>query len=295
MKDATINRRVLSQKINRVMNTIVRIQQAWRSAVVCKRARMKIIVHMWDADEDLWVKNRVQNGDHLRRSSVDAGGQEPAVTAEESWRLSSERDDKREDKRGDKGDDKRSDATGTSGKACTSGLSKRWKALESKFKELGVNEQPASEKFLVVPTKVKIQFARNFVEAARKAHLKAVKAVLKEEVSRLRLRVQYTMEDARQLLKGEEGERGVVLDRLKMQLALQNMSSSSALNTYKHMKDEQYREERQKVDNAIQGDRKMPFTPCRLPIATFAFYQPLRTVAHRDSIRAAVRAAHAAI
>ena len=304
MKDATSNRRLLSQKINRVLGMIVRIQQAWRSAVVCKRAKMKVVMHMWDAEEKEWVRFRVLNGDHLVRS---VQSQEHVVKAEETWRASFEREKEKE-----KREDKRDVSASRSEISRTSELDRRWKAMESKFKEFD-NFQATSAKSLVLPKKVKVQFARNYVEVARKAHLTTAKDTLKEEVARLRLRVEFTTEDARQLLRGEE-ESGAILDRIRMQLVLKNMTSQRALNTYKHLKEEHRRmgRERPTADKATadekgdgkgdqkgdikgdskgdgKGDDKVQF---RIPLATFAFYQELRLPSSKERIRAAVRAAH---
>lgn len=170
---------------------------------------------------------------------------------------------------------------------CTVDLDRRWKAVEGRFRALDTH-QASLAKSLHLPKKVKVQFARKYVEMARKAHLELEKDSIKEEVSRLRLRVLYTVNDAKQLLEPDEQGAEDSVDRLRMRLVLQNMTSSAALNAYKHLKDDHVREDR----SAQDGHPALLLTHLRAPPATFAFYQRLRTRAQKEYIQTAVRLAH---
>ena len=284
LKDKTRSRRLLSQKINRVMNMIARIQRAWRSAVVCKRARMKVVMQMWDDEEAHVVRAMAQGGEHLRRT-VWSRESSRSIRANEPWGLSTERDDKRSDRR--------DDGSGVN-------LIKRWKAIEGRFKEFD-KIQTTSAKALVLPKRLKVQFARKYVETARKDHLKRAKNAIAEEVERLRLRVHYTTEDAKQLLElGEEGP-AVILDRLRMQFLLENMTESNAMTTYKNLLEEQAKGGSH-TDVVVwkgpggeggEGETHPPtMVRFQIPKATFAFYQHLCTPAQKELIRTEVRKSH---
>ena len=174
--------------------------------------------------------------------------------------------------------------------SAASEMDKRWQMVESRFKAFDTH-QAASAKSLILPRKVKTQFARDYVEAERKTHLELVKDNVKEEVSRLRLRVLYTAVDAKQLLGPGEGGAESSVDRLAMRLALQNMTLEDALTTYQHLRDEHLRGDSSGSENS--GHKALSLTQFRTPLATFAFHLRLRTRAQKEYIQAAVRAAHA--
>ena len=71
MKGANTKRRkqsiqiqTLSIQIERFTEVVVRVQRVWRSAIACKRAKMKAVIALWDEEESLVVKTLVKHGEH---------------------------------------------------------------------------------------------------------------------------------------------------------------------------------------------------------------------------------------
>lgn len=268
MRRATSKRRVLSQKIKRVLGMILRVQKAWRAAVVCKRAKMKVVANMWDAEERVFVRTLWQTGQRTRHSMQVRG---PAMSIGESRR-------------------EKTVMTEHDGKWCFADIESRWKRTEERFKEFDSHQAHLS-KALLLPKQVKTQFARRYVEEARRTHLEQVKDHVKEEVTRLRLRVLYTTEDAKSLLEPGQGVEGTV-ERLRMRLVLQNMTSSAALTAYKQLKDERLRGGQSTDDD--DGHLALLLAHFHAPRPTFFFYTRLWTRAQKGHIQGAVRTAHTA-
>lgn len=268
VRDATSRRRELSRKIKRVIDRIVRIQRVWRSAVVCKRAKMQVVMDMWDEEERVVVRTLTLAGHRARRSIQGRGqGYGQAMKLVETRRTAMERDE-------------------TTGAWCTVDLHRRWDMVQERFRAFDM-QQKCIARSMMLPKRVKTQFARRYVEAARKAHLTLVMDRVKEEVSRLRLRVLYTADDAKHLLEADEGADSSV-DRLRMRLLMQNMTSSAALATYRRLKDRHLRDD----DAPMDGDMALLLTTFRERLPTFDFFQRLRTQEQQGYIQTAVKAAH---
>jgi hypothetical protein len=161
--------------------------------------------------------------------------------------------------------------------------------MEERFKEFDSHQAHLS-RALLLPKQAKTQFARRYVEDARRTHLEQVKDHVKEEVTCLRLRVLYTTDDAKSLLEPGQGVEGTV-ERLRMRLVLQNMTSSAALTAYKRLKDEQLRGGQAADDD---GHLALLLAHFRAPRPTFFFYTRLRARVQKGYIQGAVRTAHTA-